>query len=97
MGLGRGVAPPPPPPINTISQLIHVQMLNNDVYLCYFCHDKKIAVCAGMPRYSVFLTWCTGRLCTQPSSYISSMLRNHMAFLLITIQRFKTINKKEYP
>ncbi len=46
---------------------------------------KKSAVCAGMPRCSVFLTWCTGKLFTPQSSYISSMLRNHMACLLIII------------
>jgi hypothetical protein len=40
-------------------------------------------LCAGMPRCSVFLTWCTERLYTQQSSYISSMLRNHMAYHLI--------------
>ena len=51
----------------------------------YYLPFKNCEVCAGMPRCSVFLTWCTGRLCTPPSSYISSMLRNHMACLLIII------------
>ncbi len=51
----------------------------------YYLPIKNREVCAGMPRCSVFLTWCTGRLFTPPSSYISSMLRNHMACLLIII------------
>jgi hypothetical protein len=78
---------------NTIPKLNYCLLTDPPLFSLLSTYKNR-DVCAGMPRCSVFLTWCTGKLYTPLSSYTSSMLRNHMAYLLIII--IKLYFKKYY-